>query len=193
MKTIKCPLCQKETFNLRKKKCVNLECDLQHAKYARDIEKQPFSWNNLWWKIYYLRPRDIARYLRNLFITRHDLVRTGLSKTNWMDVDHKMFCAMLSLVESFVIGEEGIYFVDAVQDDNALRDQSNHQNATSTKILKLYVDYKVTYPYMCSKLYEMLMDDDMSSEAYFAYEEEVYEYENKLMRRTINLRKAMWT
>lgn len=193
MKLITCPSCREKTFNEKAKRCVNYKCTLQHARFAVNIRRDKFTWTRLWWKIYYLRPRAVCVWLRNRFINRYDLVRTGLPKAEWMDVDYKMFLAVMSLVEQFVIDEEGIYFVDTGHETPCLKEHEISQNKTTQKILDLYIDWKVTYPSMCERLHEMLIDDDCDNDVYFEYEEEIHKYENQLMRRAINLRMSMWT
>ncbi len=186
---IKCPNCQTEkSFNIKSKKCINTECEL-----SLSLLKDPFNWKQLFWKIVYFRYRDLRAYVCNRFFNRYDLVRTGLPKHKWMDVDYRMFLAVMNLVEFFVIEEEGIYYVDEDEyDDPSLLEGSKRQNKRTKKINDLYVDYKVTYSLMQKKHNDMLIDDDCPNDVYFAYEESINKYENQLMRRAINLRHSMW-
>jgi hypothetical protein len=110
-----------------------------------------------------------------------------------MDTDYRMFLAVMKLVEEYVINEEGIYYVEADQENEMLKDSAKQQNKRTKKINDLYVDFKVTYPLMQKHLHELLMDDDCDGDVYFAYEEAVTKYEDQLMRRAINLRGSMWT
>lgn len=194
MKTITCPNCQQDTFLVRAKRCTNEECELRFAKDARTIEEEPFSWKRIFWKIWYLRPRRVKSFFMNILWRRYDLVRTGFDKSSWCDVDYRMLYAVMNLVESYVVDEEGIYFVEIEKDmPDWEKEHARKQNKTQKKILELYKDWKVTYPYMCQKLHDILMDDHVNGEAYFAFEEEVEKYENSLMKRAINLRRSMWT
>lgn len=196
MKTMVCPKCRENAFFVKEKRCTNESCDLFHASNVLDIEKTPMTMRRLFWKVWYWRPRDGYYYIRNRFFRRYDLVRTGLPKHSWCDVDYKMLLGVMGLVESYVVDEEGIFFVN--ESDSGmpeLVENAKRQNRNMKKILDLYLDWKVTYPYMCKKHHEMLMDDtkDLNSEAYFAYEEEIRKFEDKMMRRAVNLRGAMWT
>lgn len=196
MRMIKCPSCQVDkAFDAKKKKCTREECQLFHASCAiENNKKRFFSWKSLFWKIYYWRPRDGYYYIKNRFFRRWDLVKTPFDKHGWMDVDALMLYAVMGLVERYVVDELGIYFVEEDDSNEAfLIEHAKRQNKTQRKILELYIDWKVTYPYMQTKLTDILMDDDTSSEAYFAFEEQVEKYEDQLMRRAINLRRSMWT
>ncbi len=99
----------------------------------------------------------------------------------------------MGLVESFVVGEEGISFCGETDENPNLLAHCKCQNKNTRRIRDLYIDWKVTYPYMLTKHYEMLMDDVTPDNTYFEYEEEIHKYENQLMRRAINLRMSMWT
>lgn len=100
----------------------------------------------------------------------------------------------MNLVESYIVDEEGIFFNEINDDMCEWEKKSTQQhNKIQKKILELYKDWKVTYPYMCKKLHEILMDDHINPGAYYAYEAEVHKYEDSLMRRAINLRHFMWT
>lgn len=189
-----CPSCRKDAFSVKSKRCSDESCDLFNAMDARTIEKQPFTLKRLFWKLYYLRLRRVRSFLMNILWRRYDLVRTGFDPSSWCDVDYRMLYAVMNLVESYVVDEEGIFFIDITKDMAEWeRESAIRQNKTQKKILELYKDWKVTYPYMCKKLHEILMADDMNSEAYFAFEQQVEKYEDSLMKRAINLRGSMWT
>jgi hypothetical protein len=192
-KYITCPKCREKRFDKKKKRCLNEECTLFHAANHANGISEPVDWKTRLWSIWYWRPRNGYYWFRNRFFRRYDLVRTGLSKSTWCDIDYKMLYAVMGLVESFVVNEEGIYFVDIDKESDSLRACCRDQNRKTQKVLDLYVDWKVTYPYMLQKHHEMLMDDVTPNDVYFAYEEEIEKYENQLMRRAINLRRFMWT
>lgn len=205
MKNIVCPSCQKKTFHRRKRRCVSNECDLHNASSVLDNEKMSFSWVRLWWNIYYFRPRDLIRIVKNILWMRPDLVRTGLAKTHWTDVDHKMFYSVMNLFESFVIEEDGGMLIDIEEYKKEYEEEWGNppyeeeilllidQNKTTKKIIDLYFDWKITYPNMRKHLNKLLNDVDVDSVDYFAFQAEVDKYENSLMKRVVDLRYFMWT
>lgn len=192
-KYIKCPRCQiEESFDKKLKVCSNKDCELFYS--TDNHEFIDFTLKSLICKILYLRPRNIYYYIKNRFFKRYDLVRTGLSKSQWCDVDHRMFLAIMNLVESYVVNEEGIYYCDSDEEDNKdLKYCIKRQNKYKKKISDLYVDYKVTYPKMKRELEAILMDNNRLNTEYHEAESAIYKYENSLMKRAIDLRDKMWT
>lgn len=199
MKTIICPNCKEYTFKLRTKSCLNTDCTLHNAIDAIKIESSPKTLSSVFWSIWYSTPKQIFRSLQNCLYKRPDLIRTGLDKTHHTDSDYKILYGMMKILEDFVLVEQGCELIDI--DEYCLTNPTtdvivkslHDQNYYSNKILKLYIDWKVEYPRMLKELNVMLIDDTVSHDAYFAYEEKIRKYENNMLRRLINLRSFMWT
>lgn len=70
-------------------------------------------WGDLWrYTTPFSEIRDCYYNTRNFLFRRHDLIRTGLSKTQWWDTDSKMLYGMMGLVVDLVEKEKWIEHID---------------------------------------------------------------------------------
>lgn len=200
MKT-KCPKCEKP-FNVRNRRCTNEECVLHYRR-----PKEKVALKTRLWRIWYWRPYDGYIFIKNRFFTRYDLIRTGMKKSGYSDPRERILHGVMAMVEAYLIDEHcpGHYFCSESSTIPEILELEKKQNKDKQKVIDLYVDWKFTYPYMLEKhdkmlyceddvpLHSVFDEDDVNSEAYFAYEEEIFNFEQNMLRRAINLRATLWT
>lgn len=212
---MKCPVCGTPDY---KTSCGNHTCVLFKEPVKTDwIERRDYVVRKI--KFYARYPKDIftdAYYcLKNGLFIRHDLIRTGLSRTSWSDKD--------------IVLEEGVLklFCDYVEKEHPLQYHYDNPDKTvngNDELLTLYLDIKVTlsnlikeyeeassrhaescdlsfekeanarglrsidFVYHVSKEYSDEWRDETTRR-----EEAVYDFRTELLHRIIDMRGRLWT
>lgn len=204
---IKCPLCSSLYY---KGVCSNLNCLLSFK------EKNKFDWGKVYRNLKYPSLKDSYYYLKNRLFKRYDLIRTGLPKSQWIDIDHKMLHGVMGLIVDFIEKERGLEYIDY--------ETSEEDKKRKKEIIDLYVDWKVRYPKLLEeenlklkewasgqdtkwseieerpktyKLEWVYHRDKATQDKLFEelnqLEKDVYEMEQNMLHRMIEIRASLWT
>lgn len=157
--------------------------------------------------------RNTYLWMKNRFIKRPDLIRTGLSKSSWSDKVDLMLYGMMNLLVEF-IEDECAY--EVVQMDYHCLDNGQ---TVGEEILDLYIDWKINYPKLLREEAELLdswaethlpwlsdgvfkfgvkepftkEESDRRFDLYMKKETEISEKEQEMLSRLVRVRRYLWT
>jgi len=178
--------------------------------------KDPIDWKHLVYKWTHPSPKGIYYYVKNRLFRRYDLIRTGLPKGSWCDIDYKMEAGIMGLLVSYIEEEECFERVDL--DYHKLPDSDK---TIGDEIRDLYTAIKVTIPQLeqqcdeslgvwASNASMFLKDEDGRKVIDFEYksskeesdrqmaihsklELEVIDVKTDVLMRIVKVRKYLWT
>ena len=198
----KCPKCNSKytkKFSDVQSHCSNKDCVLYYH------ETKKVEWDSVWRKIRYSSPRDVYYYFKNRFFMRYDLIRTGVSKSDWCDKDYLLLEGMMGLLVAYIEKECPFECTTSRPEHLETMPNTTHWEKSEYEVAKkqvtyyqefldLYIDWKVTYPKMQVIANTLLMSgaDDKYS-VYREYEEKVDNFEQYMLHKLVDIRKGMWT
>ena len=208
---MKCPLCKSEYK--KNMTCSNDECAMSWKQ-----PKPPIEWKPLFWRTVYWTPKTGYRYLCNRFFNRYDLIRTGLPKGQWRDVDCRLEEGIKRLLVEYVEKEECFEVVD--MDWHKM--PNDESRTVGDEVRELYRMIKVDLPKLEIEADEALTEwakdhhmhigksNGVTSPITFSYDEpedvqkkrwdrlheieqEVIDMTTDILQRIITIRLYLWT
>ena len=153
--------------------------------------------------------RSIWYGLRNLFWCRHDLIRTGLKKSEWHDTDSRMLHGMMRLLVEFIDHEKPM--------ERIVWDDTEYHRHVRNEFLEIR-DWWDNYETRCDEISEALdawhderfkgcgdnwlewMNNHPESERsnnlsmlLHQMEEQLEQEEEQMLVRLVKIRKGLWT
>jgi hypothetical protein len=174
------------------------------SKEVRKMKKKRF--RNWWFGIYKIK--YLYSYLRNRFVVKHHLIRTGL-RPGWWDTDTRMLYGMMALLVEFIEKEkpEEIVEWDSASDHAHARDEfkaiygwwknyPKFQNEISDLLSKWH-DCKFGKDYSHDWIKKLNIPDTKEAKRLFdnlnIAEQRLEEEEQDMLMRLVKIRHFLWT
>ena len=126
--------------------------------------------------------KDLYYWWRNYIFNRYDLVRTGLDKGSWHDIDQKMLYANMEMLVSYVEKEDALNFI--------VWDKTKEECHVKNEIIEIYNWWK-DYPNKVKHVEEALNDDN--DRCWIEEDNELDREATEMLIRLVKIRNYLWT
>jgi len=86
-----------------------------------DFDYKETLWDKISYRLRYVTPFDklfdFGYYIRNVFIRKHHIIKTGLKKGQWYDSEMRILYGMMNLLTEYIEGENPFDIIDWDSDD----------------------------------------------------------------------------
>ncbi len=161
-----------------------------------------------WWGFSHMR--DAYYNLKNLFWSRHDLIRTGLSKTQYCDKPEKLLYGIMNTVVDFVEIEKCFDSVDFYNNGTSWSDAGdsireiydwwkNYPNRKKEIELALDNWHETAFPKMDKRpILDQMKNNDTPevkryASMYHTLEKNLLEEEEVMLVKVMKIRSYLWT
>ena len=167
-------------------------------------------WTDLWcyqWPFY--RIIDIKFWVRNRVFKRHDLIRTGLNKAQWWDIDSKLLYGTMQLLVDYVDKEKCFELInwDGDVDHHHVSNEikniyewwKNYHNRKQEIEHTLNIWYNYAFDKNIKNFSDQLNNikhdetEKKLNKQYYDLEQKLENEETDMLIRFVKIRKYLWT